>query len=444
MADTKLSELTEATEVGSDDLLYVVVGGDSRKVTKSTLLSDPYSVAAAFSWDSATSSPAASTSRALPPAVEENIYNQMKGCVLNSDGSVNYYLSPTDWTQKAGGGASTLTGADGNVMVEIPRFYYRTTRSGSIYTWEISHVELPGFTVHPAFVKDGVAVTKRYYGAYDACVYDDSTSTYISGLNYDNNDEGNGVGVDISDDLLASVSGVYPMVGLTRGEFRTIASNNGTGWRQLDFTLWSAVQMLYLIEYQSFYSQSVIGAGNTRHTSWPSNSGTQTDSRANIAGLGNSDGNATANDSDGTINTNDNGDYMKYRGIENLFGNIWNWADGILVNDVATGNVYIGNDVSDWSDSNGTGMDLVTSSYPTASSYVTDLLPVEAHFLAANSSGGSSSTYITDYQYKSASADRVVDVGGNATNGASAGVFCVSASVDSSGAYRSVGGRLAF
>jgi len=42
MADTKLSALTEATEVGADDLIYVVVAGDSRKVTKSTLLSDPF------------------------------------------------------------------------------------------------------------------------------------------------------------------------------------------------------------------------------------------------------------------------------------------------------------------------------------------------------------------------------------------------------------------
>jgi hypothetical protein len=444
MATKKISELDAKTSLAGTEEFLINDGGTSKKVTASAL-SDLYSVSAAFTWDSTTSSPAASFSRGLPRAVEENLYNQMKGCVLNSDGTVNYYLSATDWTQKAGGGASVLTGADGNVMVEIPAFYYRTTRSGSLYTWEVSHVALPGFTLHPAFVKDGVEVAKRYFGAYDACVYDVSATAYLSGLNYDNNDGGNGVGVDVTattGDKLASVSGIYPMLGLTRGEFRTTASNNGTGWRQLDFTLWSAVQMLYLIEYQSFYSQNILGAGNT-NGSYLSSSGDQNDSPHTIAGIANSLGNASTDGTQASAGAKPGTAYMKYRGIENLYGNCWTWADGILVNDVATGNVYIGNDSSDWSDSDGTGMNLVTSSYPTASSYVTDLLPVEAHFLASNGSGGSSSTYITDQQYKSSSSDRVVLVGGAADNGGNAGVFCVYA-VASSFVRRSVGGRLAF
>lgn len=447
MADTKLSALTTATEVGADDLLYIVQGGDSRKVTKSTLLSDPYSVASAFSWDSATSSPAASTSRALPPAVLENLHNQMKGCVLNTDGTVNYYLSPTDWSQKAGGGASVLTGADGNVMVEIPRFYYRTTRSGSIYTWEISHVELPGFVVHPAFVKNGVEVAKRYYGAYDACVYDVSGTAYLSGLNSDNNDGANGVGVDVTastGDKLASVKGIYPMVGLTRAEFRTVAANVGSGWRQLDFALWSAVQMLYLAEHQSFYSQNILGAGNTNGT-YISSSLNQTDSPHTIAGAGDSIANGSTDTTSGAgVNAKPGTSFMKYRGIENFYGNCWNWADGININIGTAGTVYVTNNATNWADNTSTNYDLVASGLPTASGYIRDLLPAEAYFLSSNNTGGGSTTYITDQHFASASTNRVVLVGGDADGGASAGAFCLLSNIVSSDAGRIVGGRLAF
>jgi predicted heme/steroid binding protein len=444
MADTKLSALTEATEVGADDFLYIVQGSDSRKVTKSTLLSDPYSVASAFSWDSATSSPAASTSRALPPAVLENLHNQMKGCVLNTDGTVNYYLSSTDWSQKAGGGASVLTGADGNVMVEIPKFYYRSTRSGSIYTWEISHVELPGFVVHPAFVKNGTEVAKRYYSAYDACVYDVSGTTYLSGLNHDNNDGANGVGVDVTastGDKLASVKGIYPMVGLTRAEFRTVAANVGSGWRQLDFALWSAVQMLYLAEHQSFFSQNILGAGNT-NGSYLASSADQDDSPHTIAGAGDSIANASTDTTSGAgVNAKPGTSFMKYRGIENFYGNAFNWADGINVNVTANGNVHVTNDSSDWADNTSTNYDLISSGLPTASGFIRDLLPAEGYFLSASNTGASSTTYITD-QHFAATGARVVGVGGNANFGAGAGAFAVVSLFASSVRERTFGGRL--
>lgn len=401
---------------------------------------------AKFEWDSLTSSPAASTVNTVPSLVTGSLYDMIRGCVLNANGTVNYYLNPTDWAQKFGGGSSNLTGTDGNVMVEVPKFYYRTIRVGNIYTWEVSPVQLPGFTIHPAFIKDGVIVNARYYGAYAACVYDVSATAYLSGLNYDNNDGANGVGVDVTastGDKLASVKGIYPMVGLTRAEFRTIASNVGTGWRQLDFTLCSAVQMLYLVEKQSFYSQNILGAGNT-NGSYLASSGNQSDSPHTIAGAGDSIANGSTDTTSGAgVSAKPGTSFMKYRGIENFYGNCWNWADGILVNDVATGNVYIGNTSANWSDSDGTGMTLVTSSYPTASSYVTDFLPAGPYFLASNSSGGSSSTYATDYQYKSDSADRVVAVGGGA-DAAAAGAFCVSAVYASSDARRNFGGRLAY
>ena len=249
-----------------------------------------------FTWNTATSSPAAASSvggRVITP-----IHTGMRRCVVNDSGVVQYYLDPADSTLKADGTAADLTGGDGQVMVEIPAFYTKREVSGTFITWYVSPIALPGYSLHPAFTKDGSAVAFRYYGAYDACVYDDSAAAYISGLNYDDNISPNGVAVDSAADKLASVSGVYPMVGLTRAQFRTIAANRGAGWRQLDYTLFSAVQLLYLIEYQSFYSQNILGAGNTA-TSYAASSGTQSDNGGSEAGKSNSIGNASTNTTNG-------------------------------------------------------------------------------------------------------------------------------------------------
>jgi hypothetical protein len=397
-----------------------------------------------FTWNSLTSTPDSVFGR---QQIVTGVHDKIRGCVLNDNGTVNYYLNPETWAQKEDGTASDLTGTDGNVMVEIPKFYYRIERSGTKTTWKVSAVQQSGYKVHPAFIKDGVEVDFRYYGAYDACVFDVSASDYISGLNFDNNDGANGVGVDVTastGDKLASVKGIYPMTGLTRAEFRTIAANVGAGWRQVDFALWSAVQMLYLVEYQTFASQAVLGAGNTNGT-YIDSSGNQTDSPHTIAGAGDAIANGSTDTTSGAgVNAKPGTSFMKYRGIENFYGNIWNWADGINVNVTANGNVHVTNNGADFADNTSTNMTLITSSLPTAGGFIRDLLPADGYFLSSLNAGASSTTYITDQHFANASSNRVVRVGGLASNGADAGAFCLSSASDSSNARRDVGGRLAF
>jgi len=397
-----------------------------------------------FSWDSATTTPAAST--ANPPSVEllKAFYDRIRGCVLNVNGSVNYYLNPTDWSLKEGGGASVLTGADGNVMIEIPRFYYKVSRSGTVTTWEIATQDAPGFTVHPAFIKNGVEVSHRYYGAYDACAFDVSASTYISGLNRDN-PISNTPNVDVTattGDKLASVKGVYPMAGLTRSEFRTLARNVGTGWRQLDFHLWSAVGLLYLVEYQTFYNQDVLGEGNT-NGSYQTQSDNQNHSPHTIAGAGDAWANGSTDGSQPSAGAKPGTAYMKYRGIENLFGNCWNWADGINVNVSGPGIVHITNNDANWADDTSTNYTLVTSSLIGSQSNIQTLLSVDPWFLAA-SAGGTSAQYVTDFHFGTNSSTRVARVGGSASDSGAAGVFALHAASASSIRARTLGGRLVF
>lgn len=359
----------------------------------------------------------------------------MKRCVLNADGTVNYYLNPTDSTLKADGSAAVLTGADGNVMVEIPKFWFKHELNGSKNTWRIRTTTYPGYQVHPAFIKAGVEVDYRYIGAYDACYLDATDSTYKSGLNLD------ALTVDTDNDKLASVSGVYPIVGVTRSTCRSLAANNGTGWHQLDFALWSAVQMLYLVEYGTFSTQSELGAGNTNGT-YLSSSADQNDSPHTIAGASNSLGNASTDGSQPSAGANPGTAYMSYRGIENWYGNAWTWADGINVNEGTAGNIHVTNDYDDFADGTTTGYTLLSSSFPTASGYIQNILNTGAYFLSGDNTGGSSTTYLTDYHYASASASLVVFVGGSADNGAAAGGFGLSSNRVASFRFRIVSARL--
>jgi hypothetical protein len=230
---------------------------------------------------------------------------------------------------------------------------------------------------------------------------------------------------------------------LTRAEFRTLGANVGTGWRQLDFTLWSAVQMLYLVEYQSFYSQAILGAGNT-NGGYIASSALQTDSPHTIAGAGDAIANGSTDPTSGAgVNAKPGTSFMKYRGIENFYGNAFNWADGVNINITANGNVHVTNNSTNWADNTATNYELIATGLPTVSGYIKDLLPTDGYFLPSLNAGGSSTTYMTDYQY-AATGSRVVIVGGSANFGASAGAFCLASDIVSSGRARSIGGRLAF
>lgn len=384
------------------------------------------------SWDSL-----ADTYTTTSAGPLDNIHGKMRRCVVNDSGVIQYYLKADDSTKKADGTAANIGGTDGNVMVEIPKFWYRHTLDGTENTWEIADGPVDGYTVHPAFIKAGVEVSHRYIGAYDACYLDATDGTYKSGLNLDDMTGS----LDLANDKLASVSGVYPLVGVTRDECRTLAENNGTGWHQLDFALWSAIQMLYLVEYGTFSSQSELGNGNT-YGSYAGSSSNQNDSPHTIAGASNGWGNASTDGTQPSAGAKPGTAYMSYRGIENWFGNCWTWADGINVNVSAAGNVHITNDYRNFADATATGHTLITSAFPTGSGYIQNILNTGAYFLSGDNTGGSSTTYLTDYHYASASASRVVRVGGDAAFGALAGAFCLTSISAASTAGRGVGARL--
>jgi hypothetical protein len=364
----------------------------------------------------------------------------MKRCVLNADGSVNYYLDASDSTLKADGvTSSVLDGTDGNVMVEIPKFYYKHSLVGTLNTWQVSKLALSGFTLHPAFTKAGSEVNYRYIGAYDACYLDATDGNYKSGLNLNDMTSN----LDMSNDKLASVSGIYPLVGVTRDEARTLAENVGTGWHQLDFALWSAIQMLYLVEYADFNTQANLGDGNTG-ASYVGSSSNQTDSPHSVAGKSNSLGNASTDATSGASSASRDTAFMSYRGIENWYGNCWNWCDGINVNQGSAGNVHVTNDYTDFADNTTTGYTLLSSSFPTATGFIRNILNTGAYFLSGDNTGGSSTTYLADQHSAATALSLTTRFGGNGKINDASGAFCVNSIPSVSYSDRTGGARLAF
>lgn len=350
------------------------------------------------------------------------IQADMRRCLLSDAGVVQYYLDPLDSTKKADGTASDLTGGDGQVMVEIPKFYYRHSYTGTTHTWEIARGPIAGFSLHPAFMKNGVEVSHRYIGAYEGSMWDASTSAMVAPAD---------IATDMyaAGDKLCSLSGEYPKTNEKRSEFRGMGANRGAGWRQLDFDLNSAVQLLYLIEYGDFDSQTEIGYGRTQLSggTWVAGS------HIGQCGKSNSDGDGT-----NSVAGNTNNAYMTYRGIENWYGNILKWNDGININNRVP---YVSNTDTDFADDTATNYTNLGVTLANADGYQITLADIDRGFLPA--SVGADATYVSDYYYQS-TGWRVVLLGGTADGGTGPGAFYVYAGSTASYGGVHIGGRLAY
>ena len=429
------AKLAELKTVQGLKGLELLASEDIAQALEALGLSEFQASTADLAWNSSSDTYTANTT----PTTVTKIHQGMKRCLLRDDGTVNYYLDPTDSTKKLDGTSATLTGADGNVMVEIPRFYFRQVKNGNTTTWQISDVPLAGYQLHPAFFKNGEIVDFRYIGAYDACYLDATDDTYKSGLNLDDMTSN----LDLAADKLASVSGVYPLVGVTRDECRDLAANVGTGFRQQDFWLTCAVQLLYLVEYGTFYSQNELGAGNT-NGSYVGSSSNQSDSPHTIAGASNALGNASTDGTQPSAGAKPGTAYMSYRGIENFYGNCFNFVDGFNIGIVVDRDAFVSNNDADFADDTSTNYTDLGITMASANGFVQNIADVPGAFLPNDTTGASSSTYLTDYFYQS-TGNRVALFGGTADAGSGhAGVFYWYVNQSSSSSSRVRGARLAY
>ena len=308
-------------------------------------------------------------------------------------------------TPAAGAVASVLDGTDGQVVVEIPAFSVRYGFINGVHTREVrlgcnDGLIAQGFRPHPAFIKtDDTYKSAFYWGAYQA--YSDGTN-------------------------LASVSGQTNTRSLTRATFRTRAALRGTGWHVQSYLELAAIQTLLVTEYRDYNSQKVLGNGSSEGGTY----GVST-------GLSNSRGNRSGNVYTGGGSSSD---FMSYRGIENLYGRAWTWADGINVYERV---VYLTNNQSVFADNTSVGYSFYAQVPSGSASYQKELFPLADVFLPSVVTGASSTTYLAD-GFWTGSGWRVALVGGSSSHGSIDGAFCLSLSDASGSTSVSLGARSAY
>ena len=260
------------------------------------------------------------------------MYGGRRRCCVSNDGTINAYYGEQDYVED---------GSNGQVMVYQPKFYYcmvplklEKQASGLGYhirkaNYYVTAKPHPGFKLHPLFYDaNGNEVDYVLLSAYEGSMYDVSESAYV-------ND-----GVDsisyASGDLLCSVSGKKPISGKltsigTRKNFEDMAQTRGTSWHLDTIQSVSANQLLMMIELGTLNVQSAVGRGVVT----ASNNGNYNCASLTgaTASLGNATGMAstTIGESAGTETTETtNGKLsVSYRGVENPWGNIWKYINGI-------------------------------------------------------------------------------------------------------------------
>jgi len=354
--------------------------------------------------------------------VRTPVHDACKICLVTpgNEGAGDVVLNQYDYTRDAQGNAVALDGSQGHVMLRIPKVYYRYSFADPTHSWGVSLMPRAGFALHPAFIKAGVEVPYRYIGVYKACGYDVSAGSYVDG-------DGINSWLDRANDKFGSIVGKKPITNFTRSQGRTMAANVGTGWQMRDFWLYNLMKLLYITKYADLDSQSVLGAGNTRWSSW--DFATRISATGKVVSV-TAAGQSTAG--------GDAGDYCNLLGVENPYGDIWEFVDGWNILD---GNNYICASPEHFADNETSHYSLFGSTNPTSNGWQ-DTLQSNGGFLPA-SIGANSTTNITDYYWYS-SGWMIALVGGNADRGASAGLFALAANSSSSHSSLSIGARLCY
>lgn len=228
-----------------------------------------------------------------------------------------------------------------DTVVFIPEFYYKVVDDATNKKryFYISSRWISGFEKHPG--------SGRYVGKYN------TASGYVS------------------------KTGLSPLTNITRDTARTKSMEKGSGWYQYDYASWCAVVLLYIVEYADWNSSSKIGTGANKGVSG------RTDSMTYHTG--------EASTTSG----------VQYRHIENVFGNIETFVDGI---NFSGNNVYVCTNPDKYANNTDSGYTYVgTKTGFTGYIQALGFSKTAPWAFYPTVVGGNNTTYITDYCWNTSS-----------------------------------------
>jgi hypothetical protein len=469
--EAKIQEIIEAFENGKRlvdlpnvsgtnpfELIVEVldVDGESKKAALATLL--PYleeQCAYGIEYNVTVSSPECSRIGNIALHKSLPIQSRMKGCLMADDGSVTEYLNPVSWK------GQTRDGSRGQVMVELPMYYRKFETEGNIRRVKLSEYPLPGYH----------QVRQKYVSAYEATVQR-STTMLCSVANETADYRGGGNQSDW-DGTYRSLLG-RPATSISRTNFRNYARKRKPStkeWNCMTYDIQKDLFWLYIVEFATLNSQKAFnaplsadgykqgGLGNGVSTLESGKWNTFNGYNPFIpCGYTDELGNGTG-EIEFSMPTEYDANIKKvkvprYRGVENPFGHIWQWTDGINVRISPTtanggddlSKVFVTDNPELFNDSNYNGYQHVGNE-ARADGYVKSVLFGDGGEIMPETVGGGSTTYFCDYHYTNiptSEALRGVLFGGRADYGAHCG-FGFAYSTDApSITNATIGSRLCF
>ena len=220
---------------------------------------------------------------------DDVIVGAVKPCATK-DGKRVAYLNPDNFAQKSDGTA--LDGfASGivDIMIRFPNMGYKIEPDAyGLNVWVTDAPNEQGFCYYAHSFKDENDCAAVYLGAY--------IGTHRTGGLY-------------------SISGVAPTANMTLKQARTYAQARGENYGLVGFFQLTLSQCLYLLIYKNLNGQTALGYGYSPGSS--------------ASGARNTGGTDTKGMCYGTGN---NTDQVKFLGMEDFWGNLHWWIDGIYCN----------------------------------------------------------------------------------------------------------------
>lgn len=314
-------------------------------------------------------------------------------------------LKRDNFSQFEDGRSADITSGDaGDVMIAFPRRGVKISTSGNIVT--VSMTDDPDNSDFKYYAHTRKTTRKEvfYLGAYKG---------YKDGSN-----------------KLRSLKGKAPTNNQEIATFRVYAQANGSGYEQSAFFQLTFRQVMYLLKYKNLNSQATIGKGYA----------------TNSAAINTGGSEAYGMDSEIIKKSNpsymtDQKHHVKLFGLEDFWGNIFEWIDGIVTDssrNVLTGTDAFNNKGSGYDNNGNAGSSSNVGGWMSRPNGTTEL-----GFIIKESSG-SETTYFSDYA--TLNVGSVASFGGDWESGttAMAGAFllCVGGSTSPEGS--DVAGRLMY
>ena len=312
----------------------------------------------------------------------ETIINHVIGCkpCLYKDGARVAYLNPNDYSKfEDGSDADITSGEAGDVMVEFKKVWYKYAVDGTTLTFQIANYDrsADGF-VNSAFKSmDGNATIKdyMYFGAYEG--YDDGTKCRsLSQKDVTNTNK------------------------LSYSDYRTYCKNNGDSYGMEDWCKRYYILGLTMLVTKTRGVQTSIGDGYCSNAFKKNDRTYLTSGTLDTAGLFSGYSDSAAK-------------YIgvKCFGIENLWGSMYSWCDGIITLSSTT---FGFKDCPPYNDT-GDGYTSIADGYPRGSGiYPTSMVPVmDGAGITASVGQADATLGWCDFFYVDPSAGLVALVGGN-------------------------------